>query len=385
MSAQDPPRMPRTAARAPASSASRSTATPGPLDAITDVAGRRGRLRDAGRGRRPARRRRGSGPHRRDRDPAARPRRRRRPVRRGLVLAQRQRRDDRHGLDRGGPAPSPCRSCITNTHAVGPVHAGDHRVVVAQHPDLADALAAAGGRRDLGRLPQRHQRRPRRPRADAVAALDAARGGPGRGGLGRRRHRHELLRLQGRHRHRVAAGRRRRHDVHRRRARAGQLRRAARADGRRACRSARRWPTTTRWRTSTGSAPRRRRLGASPSSPPTRRCCPGSARRSPAGCRSGWPAPARRQPLLRRPLPRVLDRQPRRAASAVPIVRARRRRARLAALRAVGRASTRSTRPSSRPSRRPCSTPWSPAPTMTGRDGHRVPGLPHEVVADVFT
>ena len=57
-------------------------------------------------------------------------------------------------------------------------------------------------------------------------ALDTARIRPGDGRLRRRRHRHDLQRVQGRYRHRVAQARRRGWRLHRRRAGAMQLRQA---------------------------------------------------------------------------------------------------------------------------------------------------------------
>ncbi|WP_341350998.1 amino acid permease [Nocardioides convexus] len=78
------------------------------------------------------------------------------------------------------------------------------RLVAAHQPRDQERLAPAGGRRDLGRLPQRHQRRPRPapPRGGRPRRRDLR---SARGGLGRRRHRDELLRLQGRHRHQARA------------------------------------------------------------------------------------------------------------------------------------------------------------------------------------
>jgi len=85
---------------------------------------------------------------------------------------------------------------ITNTHAVGPVHRGIVEWVVRAQPELGERWLLPVVARDLGRLPQRDQRAARHAGDDGS--------GPGRGGrrpagrgLGRRRHGHELLRLQG--------------------------------------------------------------------------------------------------------------------------------------------------------------------------------------------
>ena len=67
-------------------------------------------------------------------------------------------------------------------------------------------VGAARRRRDVGRHPQRRRRLPRDRRARARRPTAPAAAGPVGGGLGRRRHRDDLPRLQGRHRHGVAAG-----------------------------------------------------------------------------------------------------------------------------------------------------------------------------------
>ena len=112
---------------------------------------------------------------------------------------------------------------ITNTHAVGPVHRGIIDWSIRTEPVPGGPLAPAGRGRDLGRLPERHQRRARDD-ADRGARTRRRPQRAARRGLGRRRHRDELLRLQGRHRHRVAAGAGRVPRLHRRHADAGQLR-----------------------------------------------------------------------------------------------------------------------------------------------------------------
>ncbi len=157
------------------------------------------------RGRRDDVDRRDFGAYRRHRDPAARPRRGRPAVRRGLVLAQRQRRDDRHHLDRRGRIVQ--SSCRAVEYARG--RRLPHRRRQLGQPGQSTArpaVAAAGLRRDLGRLPQRHQRRPRPARTCRGGARRGDRWSGGRG-IGRRRNRDELLRIQGRQRNRVAAGR----------------------------------------------------------------------------------------------------------------------------------------------------------------------------------
>ena len=67
---------------------------------------------------------------------------------------------------------------ITNTHAVGVAHAGIVAWTITHHPEVAETVAAPGGRRDLGRLAQRHQRAPRH-RADR-GRRDRGRRGRGR-------------------------------------------------------------------------------------------------------------------------------------------------------------------------------------------------------------
>ena len=137
-------------------------------------------------------------------------------------------------------------------------------------------MGAARRRGDLGRHPQRRRRLPRHRRA-REGGLPSGGLRPGRGGLGRRRHRDGVPRLQGRHRYGFAAGGR----LHRRCARAGQprpartvsrQRRAGRARGRRGRRA------RHRRRTAALAAAR-----SSASSRPTRRCCRCSAGGSPSG------------------------------------------------------------------------------------------------------
>ena len=150
--------------------------TPGPLNAITDVAGRRGRPQhDHPRRGRP---RVGEGPgaHRRHRGPAARQGRRDRAGLRRLVRAERQRRDDRHDVDRGvglprGPGDD-------HEHAQRGRGARRHRSRGgsgrAGRTRPASSWSTAGRRRDLGRRAQRHQRLPRQ-RGDTSSRRSTAR------------------------------------------------------------------------------------------------------------------------------------------------------------------------------------------------------------------
>ena len=95
---------------------------------------------------------------------------------------------------------------ITNTHSVGVVRDAVIQWRVAHGTAEAGRrlVVAAGGRRDLGRLAERHQRLSRQARACLSRARRRARRRR-RGRQRRRRHRHDLQRLQGRHRHRLAS------------------------------------------------------------------------------------------------------------------------------------------------------------------------------------
>ena len=111
---------------------------------------------------------------------------------------------------------------ITNTHAVGIAHAGIIAWTVRHHPVVAEEwlLPVAAETWDgwLNDINGAH--------VTEAHVVGRDRGGPagaGRGGLGRRRHRDELLPLQGRLRDGLPAGRR----PYRGRVRAGQFRRAA--------------------------------------------------------------------------------------------------------------------------------------------------------------
>ena len=142
-----------------------------------------------------------------------------------LPPPERQRRDDRRcdWIREAGHA-RPRRSAITNTHSVGVVRDALVERLVGRRAGRRAGLVAAGGGRDLRRLPQRHQRLPRAAPSTCAQALGRGDGGTGRRGQRRRRHRHDLPRLQGRHRHLVAGRRRRGGRLHGRRAGAGQLR-----------------------------------------------------------------------------------------------------------------------------------------------------------------
>ena len=192
--------------RARATSACRSTARPGPLNAITDVAGvtvgQVTLIEDL--------RRRPQGAHRRHGDPAARARHVRHAVVRRLVRAQRQRRDDRHGVARRiGHLEGPVM--LTNTHSVGVVR--DAVIAWRVRAGGADAsgywwslpVVAETWDGDLNDINGFHVQPEHVDRA-----LDTAQRRPGRRGQRRRRHRHDLPRVQGRHRHGVAPRHRRR-------------------------------------------------------------------------------------------------------------------------------------------------------------------------------
>ncbi len=246
---------------------------------------------------------------------------------------------------------------ITNTHAIGPVHRGIIEWAIHARPDLAEqwllpvvAETWDGYLNDING-PAHH---PRDGRARTGRSHRRTRGR----GLGRRRHRHELLRLQGRHRHRVAPGAGRRTQLHRRCAHAGQLRRPPRIDHRR---PPRRPTTRQRGQPDRGQlvCPHRRRLvhhHHRHRRTPATRTMP-----SPRPPRPTRPRPHRhhRQPLLRRPVPRLLCHQQRRAQHRNPRL-ASRTRASVAASSSPGAASTPSTKPSFNQSKKPCSTSSSP-------------------------
>ena len=125
-----------------------------------------------------------------------------RPGLRGVPPPQRQRRDDRPALDRGGRLlHSPIG--ITNTHSVGVVRDALVEIEVAESG--CRGVGAAGRGRDLGRHAQRRRRLPRDRRAREGGVRRGVRRSRRRG-LGRRRHGDGVPRLQGRHRYGVAQG-----------------------------------------------------------------------------------------------------------------------------------------------------------------------------------
>ena len=153
------------------------------------------------------------------------------------------------------------------------------------------------------------------------------------------------------------------HHVHRRRLRAGQLRPPRRAHAHRRLPRARSSPTTTRWRAASTCASAGRGLGH-------RR---GRDRRPavpqpvqgvrPAGHPRPGPHRHQRLALLRRHVPRVLHRQPRRPHPGDGPQRRQRRgparatQATTSSPSSRGATWTRSSRPSSRPQKRPSPTP----------------------------
>ena len=246
-------------------------------------------------------------PHRRDGDPPSRARRARRPVRGRVPLAERQRRDDRRLVDRGvGDGRRPDRD---HEHPRRRDRArGGRRLDREAPPGRRRCLAAAGGGRDVGRLPERHQRRPRHGRGGGAGAR-VREHRPGRGGLGRRWHRDELLRVQGRLGDGIADARLRRRAARRRRVRADELRRASRAhDRRRADGRGARGRRPDR-RALLGAPGRRlrhrggRHRRAAAAGPVRRPRPPGDARPGADGNRG--------LPLLGGPVRRVLGREPR--------------------------------------------------------------------------
>jgi hypothetical protein len=120
-------------------------------------------------------------------------RRARRRGRGGLLLAERQRRDDRRLVDRGR-VPSRCRSSSPAPTRSGSPTPRSSPWTARHHPELGDT-APAGGGGDLGRLPERRGRAPRH-RADGDRRHGVRRHWPGGGRIGRRRNRHVLLRFR---------------------------------------------------------------------------------------------------------------------------------------------------------------------------------------------
>ena len=349
--------------------------TPGPLNAITDVAGVEVGLHHADRGRRRAEV--GKGPVRTG-VTAILPRGKAStdPVVRRLVLAERQRRDDRHDLDRGSRASSKAPCCITNTHSVGVVRdAVDRLAAEARRPMLQPwslpvvAETYDGLLNDINGFhvkPEHVVRRARRRARRAASPEGNVGGGTGmvcygfKGGIGTASRKLD------------AQARR----LHRRRARAGESRPRGAAARSPACRSAQEIPAPTPPR-----AARRRRAPASSarsssSSRPTRRCCRISSKRL-ARARHARPRANRRDvgQRVRRHLHRVLDRQRRRRRAP--------RDGRSVRCCRTSRSARCSTPPSRRPKKR-SSTRWSRAETMTGVDGRKVEAIPHARVQELM-
>ena len=127
---------------------------------------RRGRPHDAHLRQRQARGRAGSRSHRRDRRASARQGEPRSGVR-GVVHAQRQRRDDRHDVGPGERLPrGPDRH---HEHAQRRRRARRDHQVGGLAKERAAAVVAARRRRDVRRKPERHQRLSREGRARAGA------------------------------------------------------------------------------------------------------------------------------------------------------------------------------------------------------------------------
>ena len=153
-------------------------------------------------------RRRPQGAHRRHRHPAARPAVAEQSRLRWVVRAERQWRNDGHDLPgRNGPDR---RADHAHQHAQRRRRArrGDRLAGTRWSGRRVRLLVVVAGRRgDLGRRAERHQRLSRARRARRSRAGRRA-GRPGGRGQCRRRHRHDLPRVQVRHRHRVEARRR---------------------------------------------------------------------------------------------------------------------------------------------------------------------------------
>ena len=136
----------------------------GTVNAITDVPGVEVGYTTLIRGRRSAGPGEGPGPDRRDGHPSARPERDADPVQAGWFSFNGN--GEMTGttlIEETGFLSTPI--LITNTHSVGAAHEGAIRWLVAPSPQPRQAMGPAGGRRDLGRLPERHQRAARHPRA----------------------------------------------------------------------------------------------------------------------------------------------------------------------------------------------------------------------------
>ena len=163
---------------------------------------------------------------------------------------------------------------ITNTHSVGTVRDSyiKWRVARARQAGIESRrrMVAARGGRDLGRISERHQRIPRQG-GRRFAAIEAAAIRTCARGQRRRRHRHGLLRIQGRHRHELPRGR----GLHGRACWCSATADGARSFASRARRWARRSRATCRTRAILPKPDSGGRSSARSSSwwPPTRRCC----------------------------------------------------------------------------------------------------------------
>ena len=144
----------------------------------------------------------------------------------GWFSLERQRRDDRHHLDRGSGLPRGRR--LHHQHAQRRRRARRGDCMVHEAREAVSTLVASGRRGDLRRRVERHQRLPRQAGARVRGARRRARRAR-RGGERRRRHRHDLLRLQVRNGHGVPNDHRR---LHGRRAGAGEHGPATAVDGR---------------------------------------------------------------------------------------------------------------------------------------------------------
>ena len=189
---------------------------------------RRGRSRHNNPRRRQTSRWTRSGPHRRHRDTAAREARRIAGLR-GILLAQRQWRDDRHRVGRGIRPADDADHDHQHAQRRRGARRGD-RVAGAASQNAA-AVVVAGGRRNLRRLAQRHRRISRHSEAGVGGARGRARR-TRRRRMRRRRHRHDRLRLERRNRHRVAPARSQSGRLHDGNPGPAKLRTSARADNR---------------------------------------------------------------------------------------------------------------------------------------------------------
>ena len=210
-----------------------------------------------------------------------------------LVLAQRQRRDDRHHLDRGVRCvQSACaaveyacgRACHAGVDLAGSTGSTRNSPAngccrCAPKPGTATSMTSTAAMCGPS-TPRPRSTAPRRTGAEGSVG-----GGTGMNCYGFKGGNGTASRL-------VRFGA----TPHCRRLRTGELRLPPRTHGRRASvgpRLADDNPLDGDWFERDLDPPAARRgLRDRRRSPPTPRCCPGSARRSPGGCRWAWPAPA---------------------------------------------------------------------------------------------